>query len=99
MQASLREAHSQRDEYERHHKRPRGVVPKAVEIAEAQHVSIDDVFASAFVEQLAAWERLLRPAVATISADGKSPSAQVRFPHPLEIHKITLHLKPRDSLH
>ncbi|HET8579936.1 MAG TPA: hypothetical protein VFL31_02980, partial [Nitrospiraceae bacterium] len=31
---------------------------KAVEIAEAQHVSVDEVFASAFVEQLAAWERL-----------------------------------------
>jgi hypothetical protein len=31
---------------------------KAVEIAKAQHVSVDEVFASAFVDQLAAWERL-----------------------------------------
>lgn len=31
---------------------------KAVEIAQAQHVSVDEVFASAFAEQLASWERL-----------------------------------------
>lgn len=31
---------------------------KAVEIAEAQDLSVDEVFASAFVEQVAAWERL-----------------------------------------
>ena len=37
---------------------PDELYQKAVEIAEAQHVSVDEVFASAFVEQLAAWERL-----------------------------------------
>jgi hypothetical protein len=31
---------------------------KAVEIAKAQRVTVDEVFASAFVDQLAAWERL-----------------------------------------
>ena len=31
---------------------------KAIAFAEAQHVSVDEVFASAFAEQLAAWERL-----------------------------------------
>jgi hypothetical protein len=31
---------------------------KAVEIAKAQRISVDEVFASAFAEQLAAWERL-----------------------------------------
>ena len=37
---------------------PEELYNKAVEIAEAQHVTVDEVFASAFVEQLAAWERL-----------------------------------------
>lgn len=37
---------------------PDELYQKAVEIAETQHVSVDEVFASAFVEQLAAWERL-----------------------------------------
>jgi hypothetical protein len=37
---------------------PEDLHKKAVEIAEAQRVSVDEVFASAFVEQLAAWERL-----------------------------------------
>ena len=41
---------------------------KAAEIAEAQHVPVDDVFASAFVEQLAAWDRLKQRA-ATGSRD------------------------------
>jgi hypothetical protein len=31
---------------------------KALKVAEAQHVSVDEVFASAFAEQLAAFERL-----------------------------------------
>jgi hypothetical protein len=35
---------------------------KAVKFAEAQHVSVDEIFASAFVEQLAAWERLQKRA-------------------------------------
>ena len=44
---------------------PDELYQKAFEIAEAQHVSVDEVFASAFVEQLAAWERLKeRPAAA-----------------------------------
>jgi hypothetical protein len=37
---------------------PEELYNKAVKIADAQHVSVDEVFASAFVEQLAAWERL-----------------------------------------
>ena len=37
---------------------PEELYQKAVEIAEAQHVSVEEVFASAFTEQLAAWERL-----------------------------------------
>ena len=37
---------------------PEELYNKAVEIAAAQQVSVDDVFASAFTEQLAAWERL-----------------------------------------
>lgn len=37
---------------------PEELYPRAVEIAKAQNVSVDEVFASAFAEQLAAWERL-----------------------------------------
>ena len=37
---------------------PEELYNQAVKIAEAQHVSVDEVFASVFVEQLAAWERL-----------------------------------------
>ena len=37
---------------------PEELHKKAVEIAKAQHVSVDEVFASAFVDQLASWERL-----------------------------------------
>ena len=37
---------------------PEELHKKAAEIAKAQRVSVDEVFASAFVEQLAAWERL-----------------------------------------
>jgi hypothetical protein len=37
---------------------PEELYDKAVEIAAAQHVSVDEVFASAFTEQLAVWERL-----------------------------------------
>jgi len=37
---------------------PEDLHKKAVEIAKAWRVSVDEVFASAFVEQLAAWERL-----------------------------------------
>jgi hypothetical protein len=31
---------------------------KAVEIAKTQHLSVDELFASAFAEHVAAWERL-----------------------------------------
>jgi predicted transcriptional regulator len=37
---------------------PEELYQKAVEIAQAQRVSVDDVFASAFAEQESAWERL-----------------------------------------
>jgi hypothetical protein len=37
---------------------PEELYQKAVEIANEQHVSVDDLFASAFIEQLSAWERL-----------------------------------------
>ncbi len=37
---------------------PEELYRQAVEIATAQHVSVDEVFASAFAEQVAAWERL-----------------------------------------
>ena len=37
---------------------PEELYKKAVEMAEAQHLSVDEVFASAFAEQLASWERL-----------------------------------------
>jgi hypothetical protein len=37
---------------------PEELHKKAVEIAKARRVSVDEVFASAFLEQLAAWERL-----------------------------------------
>ena len=37
---------------------PEELYQKAVEIAKAQRVSVDEVFAAAFVEQLSSWERL-----------------------------------------
>jgi hypothetical protein len=37
---------------------PEELYQKAVEIAQAQRVSVDEVFASAFAEQSSAWERL-----------------------------------------
>jgi hypothetical protein len=37
---------------------PDELYQKAVEIAKAQRVSVGEVFASAFAEQLSAWERL-----------------------------------------
>jgi hypothetical protein len=37
---------------------PDDLYQKAVEIAKAQHISVDEVFASAFAEQFSAWERL-----------------------------------------
>ena len=37
---------------------PDELYPKAVAIAEKNHVSVGEVFASAFIEQMAAWERL-----------------------------------------
>ena len=37
---------------------PDELYQKAVEIAKAQRVSVDEVFASAFAEQLSAWGRL-----------------------------------------
>jgi len=41
---------------------PEELYRQAMEIANAQHMSVDEVFASAFVEHLAAWERLRRRA-------------------------------------
>jgi hypothetical protein len=37
---------------------PEELYRKAKEIAESQHLSVDEVISSAFAEQLAAWERL-----------------------------------------
>jgi hypothetical protein len=37
---------------------PEELYQKAVEIAELQHLSVDEVFASAFADQIAAWQRL-----------------------------------------
>lgn len=37
---------------------PEELYQKAVELAAAQQLSVDEVFASAFVEHIAAWERL-----------------------------------------
>ncbi len=37
---------------------PDELYQKALAIAQALHVSVDEVFASAFAEQLSAWERL-----------------------------------------
>ena len=37
---------------------PDDLYKKAAEIASARRVSVDEVFASAFIEQLSAWERL-----------------------------------------
>ena len=41
---------------------PEELYEKAAVIAKAQNVSVDEVFASAFAEHLAAWERLKRRA-------------------------------------
>jgi hypothetical protein len=37
---------------------PDELYKKAAEIAAAQHVSVDEIFASVFAEHMAAWERL-----------------------------------------
>lgn len=37
---------------------PEELYRKAAEIAAAEHATVEDVFASAFAEQVAAWERL-----------------------------------------
>ena len=37
---------------------PEDLYHEAKAIADAQHMSVDDLIASAFAEQLAAWERL-----------------------------------------
>jgi hypothetical protein len=42
---------------------PEELYRQAQEIADNQHVSVDDVISSAFAEQLAAWERLKQRAV------------------------------------
>ena len=39
------------------------VYKKAAEIAEARHVSVDEIFASAFAEHVAEWERLQQRAL------------------------------------
>jgi hypothetical protein len=41
---------------------PEELYAKAAAIAKAQNTSVDEVFASAFAEQVAAWERLKRRA-------------------------------------
>ena len=41
---------------------PEALYRQARELAESQHLSVDDVVAAAFAEQLAAWERLNRRA-------------------------------------
>jgi hypothetical protein len=41
---------------------PEELYEKAAAISKAQNVSVDQVFASAFVEHMAAWERLQRRA-------------------------------------
>ena len=41
---------------------PEELYRRAREIAESQHLSVDDVVSSAFAEQLSAWERLKRRA-------------------------------------
>ena len=41
---------------------PEELYEKAAAIAKAQNVSVDEVFASAFAEHLAVWERLKRRA-------------------------------------
>jgi len=41
---------------------PEELYEKAAAIAAAEHISVDEVFASAFAKQLAAWERLRRRA-------------------------------------
>ena len=41
---------------------PEDLYEKAAAIAAAEHTSVDEVFASAFATQLAAWERLQRRA-------------------------------------
>ena len=42
---------------------PEELYQQAREIAESQHLSVDDVVSSAFAEQLAAWQRLKQRAV------------------------------------
>ena len=42
---------------------PEELYRQALEIADSQHLSVDDVVSSAFAEQLAAWERLKQRAV------------------------------------
>lgn len=37
---------------------PDDLYKKAAEISNARHVSVEEVFASAFAEQLSSWERL-----------------------------------------
>ena len=37
---------------------PDDLYQKAVEIAKAHNVSVDEIFASAFAEQISVWERL-----------------------------------------
>ena len=42
---------------------PEQLYKKAVEIAQTQNVSVDEVFGSAFTAQLSAWERLQKRTV------------------------------------
>ena len=42
---------------------PEQLYKQAVEIAQTQHISVDQVFASAFTAQLSAWERLQKRAI------------------------------------
>ena len=41
---------------------PEDLYRRAAEIAKTQHISVDDLFASAFAEQMASWDRIRRRA-------------------------------------
>ena len=46
----------------RAHGIPEDLYRQALEIADSQHLSVDEVISSAFAEQVAAWERLKQKA-------------------------------------
>jgi|HubBroStandDraft_1064217.scaffolds.fasta_scaffold1707733_1 hypothetical protein len=65
---------------------PDELYKKAAEIAAAQHVSVDEVFASALVEHVASWERLKQRA---------SRGDRERFLAVLELEKVP-DIEPED---